>query len=88
MTAKDNNGIDLMLVAWNADDTVALPLKADPTSHRLQTSDGTSGSDLGSKRAARSENAVTTLLALSSDDDGVIVPLYTNSSGELLIDSS
>ena len=74
-----------MLGVLNTDGATPTLPKASPSTHILQVSDGSNGTDFSRPRAARDENVVTTLLA--TDANGTIIPLYVNSSGQLLIDS-
>lgn len=75
-----------MIGVLNTDGATVTRVKATPSTHALDISDGTTGSDLGSARAARDENGETTLMA--SDTNGTKIPLYVNSSGALLIQST
>ena len=75
-----------MLAMLNTDGTTITPIKATPSTHRLDVADGTSGSDAGRDTSAHDDNQRTTLLA--TDANGVIVTLWANSSGALLIKSS
>lgn len=82
---KDNNNVPTILGVLNTDGATSTVIKADPSTHYLDTSDGSSGSDLGNDSAGRDQNSVTTLSA--TDSNGNIIPLYADSSGNLLINS-
>lgn len=84
----DNNNITTMLGVLNTDGATPTNIKADPTTHILKSSDGTTGSDLGTDHAARDNNGVPVLMAVSSVDGSTTVPLYVDSSGNLLIKST
>jgi hypothetical protein len=83
---KDNNGVEAMLGVLNTDGVTPTLIKADPTTHILAVSDGTTGSDFGNDWADRDNNTITTLIA--TDADGNIINLYANSSNELLIQTT
>lgn len=85
---RDNNQIPVILGLLNTDGSTPTVVKANPTTHILDVSDGTTGSDLTGDNALRDDNRVTTLLAASSSDGSTPVPLYVNSSGQLLIDNT
>lgn len=70
----------------NTDGVTPTNVKIDPTTHVLDSDDNTTGSDLGNDLADRDDNGRTTLIA--TDANSAIIPLYVNSSGQLLIDSS
>lgn len=88
MNAKrDSNGVAVSQGVLNSDGVTPTSLTAVPTTHVLQVSDGTTGSDNGTTNAKRDANQVTDLMALSTD--GVTpVALYVDSSGNLLTKST
>ena len=86
--ARDNNHIPTMIGVLNTDGTTPTRVQADPDTHFVKASDAATGSDAGNKRAYRDNNNVTTLVAESSAGDGVIINLYVDSSGRLLIQST
>ena len=89
MTAKkDQNQIPVILGILNTDGETPTPPTANPTTHVLGTSDGTTGSDLSGDIASRDENGITTMIVVSEVDGITPVELYVNSSGKLLIDST
>lgn len=82
----DNNRVPLAIGVLNTDGATPTPIKANPTTHVVDTADGTTGSDFGNDWAARDDNVKTTMLA--TDASGNIIPLYVNSSGQLLVKST
>lgn len=85
---KDKNFVDTMIGVLNTDGETPTLIKADPDNNCIKVNDGTSGSDLGSDDAARDDNQVPILMAVSSSDGATPVPLYVNSDGEVLIKST
>ena len=89
MTAKrDNNYVPTITGLLDSDGSTVTAIRANPSTMTIDTEDSNGGSDNGGTVAARDENYVTTLVAVSSSDGTTPVPLYVNSSGELLIKSS
>ena len=86
--AHDDNRVVSMLGVLNTDGASPTRIKSDPTTHEILVSDGTTGSDLGADNAARDNSGVPVLMAVSSVDGVTPVPLYVNSSGQLLIKST
>lgn len=84
----DNNQISTMTGMLNTDGITPTRMQADPTGHTLLASDGTSGSDFGSDNAGQDNNGIRILMAVSEVDGTTPVPLYINSSGQLLIDTT
>ena len=84
--SRDNNNIPTMMGVLNTDGTTPTLIKIDPTTHVLDISDGTTGSDLGADIIERDDNSESTIAA--TDANGNIINLYVNSSGQLLIDST
>lgn len=82
---KDENGVSSLLGTLNSDGKTVVPILANPTSHRLNMSDGVSGSDNGPQNAPRDENDVPALIAVSSADGRTPIPIYADSSGRLLV---
>jgi len=85
---RDNNFVTTMVGVLNTDGTTPTNVKINPTTHILDISDGTSGTDYGNEEAERDDNGVTTLIAVSSSDGTTPVPIYINSSGQLLTKST
>ena len=82
----DANVVPVAEGVLNTDGATPKMLEADPTTHALDVSDGTNGSDFGNDWAARDDNARTTLVATDTDEN--IIPLYVDSGGNLLIKST
>lgn len=82
---RDNSGVTVIMGVLNTDGVTPTPVKVS-TSHILDVSNGSTGSDFGLDAADRDENSVTTMAA--TDALGNIIPLYVNSSGQLLIDTN
>ncbi len=85
---RDSNQIPALLGVLNTNGLTVVPILADPTSHALKVSDGSTGSDNGPTNAKRDQNQVTTLVATSSVDGKTPVVVYADASGNLLIDSN
>lgn len=85
---KDNNSVNIAAGVLNTDGETPTMLEADPSDHSLDVDDNTTGSDAGSNNASRDDNRVTTLLAVSSSDESTPVPLFVDSDGNLLVDST
>ena len=85
---RDENMVPTMTGVLNTDGVTVTLIKADPTTHVIDTSDGSTGSDLGADNAKRDSNNVPVLMAVSSSDGSTPVPLYVNSSGQLLVKST
>ena len=76
---RDENNVPTIIGVLNTDGSTIVPIKAD---------DNTTGSDNGPNRALHDDNFVPTILAVSSVDGVTPVAVYTDSSGNLLIDSN
>lgn len=85
---RDQNNVPTLIGVLNTDGTTVTRVKADPTGHGLEVSDGTTGSDHGTLNAKRDENDVPCLMAVSSVDGKTPVAVYVDSSGNLLIQST
>lgn len=83
---RDNNQIPVSEGVLNTDGVTPTAPQIDPTTHVLSTADGTSGSDFGNDAAARDNNGNPVMCA--TDTNGAIVPLYVDSSGNLLVKST
>lgn len=86
--AKDSNFTSSLTAALNSDGSTIVAVKANPSTHGLLMSDGTTGSDRGPANALHDANNVPTLLAVSSADGTTIVVVYADSSGKLLTKST
>lgn len=86
---RDENFVPTITAILNDDGTTITNLTAEPTTHGLDASDGSTGSDMGpTGLALRDGNFVTTLIAVSEADGETPVPIYANSDGKILIDSN
>lgn len=89
MTAKrDNNNVPTITALLDSDGSTVTAIRANPSTMTMYTEDSSGGSDNGGTLAGRDGNYVTTLVAVSDSDGATPIPLYVNSSGELLIKSS
>lgn len=84
---RDNNRQPTLLGTLNTDGLTPVPIKVD-SSHSLQTSDGTTGSDYGRGSAVRDGNRIPVILGVSSADGVTPVEIYCDSSGNLLVQST
>ena len=87
---RDANQRPVLSGILNTDGVTITPVKADPTTHIINTSDDTTGSDNGNNGgiAMLDENSVAVGTAVSSSDGVSIVELYVDASGNLLINSN
>lgn len=86
---RDSNFIPTLLGTSNADGTTPVAIKANPSTHVISVSDGTTGSDLSGDIASRDANAIPVFLAVSEADNTTPVAVYADpATGELLIDST
>lgn len=83
---KDDNQVPVVAGVLNTDGATVTKVKVDPSTHILQTSDGTTGTDFGNDSAVRDANGEP--VAIATDANGNIIPLYVDSSGNLLIQST
>lgn len=84
---RDENTQASLITALNTNGTTLVRNLADPTTNRLKVSDGTTGSDHGPANALRDNNFVTSLIATSSADGVTPVVVYSDASGNLLVNS-
>lgn len=86
---KDNNSINTLLATQQTDGETPEKVEADPSSNALKVADASTGSDnSSSNEAKRDDNKIAVIMAVSSVDGVTPVPVYINTSGELLIDSN
>ncbi len=85
---KDQNFVNSMTAVLNTDGKTIINLTANPSTHALGVQDSTVGSDYGPTDALKDTNNTSTLLAVSYVDGLTIVPLYADSNGNLLTDST
>ena len=86
--AKDNNKVSAITGVLNTNGTTVSRIEIDPTTHVLDINDGVTGSDFGADLAARDANSVPVLIAVSEVDGVTPVPVYVDSDGKLLIDTT
>ena len=85
---KDENFVNTLTGTLNTDGKTVVGVEANPSDHGLYVQDGTTGTDHGPLNAPRDGNDVPVLLAVSSADGVTVVPVYADSSGNLLIQST
>lgn len=94
----DSNSISTLTGALNTNGDDIVRVQADASTHALKVNDNTTGSDFGPANALHDENDRPTLIAVSSTTATVgginyvqnVTPvvIYTDSSGNLLVDST
>lgn len=84
----DSNNVRALGCALNSDGTTVVAVLANPTTHALKVSNGTTGSDNGVASAVRDSNFRPVLMATSSADGTTPVEVYADSSGNLLVKST
>lgn len=84
----DENNKKTLIATSSSDGKTVVRLLASVSTHRLHTSNGTGGSDLGPSNAKTDENGGSTIMAISSVDGVTPVVVYADSSGNLLIQST
>ena len=83
---RDANRVPTAIAVSDADGATPVLLQADPVSHGIKLSHGTTGSDLGPTNAIHDANRVPSMVAVSSVDGVTPVVLYADpSTNELLI---
>lgn len=87
-TPRDNNGIPTALGTLDTDGVTVVSIKVDSTSHGLKIDDNTTGTGFASSSADRDANRATAIWGVSSADGTTPIYIATDSSGNLLIDSS
>lgn len=75
-------------MAVETDGATLINVEADPSTHALSTSNGTSGSDNGPTTSLHDSNHVPILMAVSNVDGKTPVAIYADSSGDLLVKST
>lgn len=94
----DSNSVATLTGALSSNGDSAVRVKANASTHALQVDDNTTGSDFGPANALHDDNNRPTLIAVSSVTGTVggiayvqgVTPVvvYTDSSGNLLVDST
>jgi len=85
---RDNNKIPTILATLNTSALTPTLVQVNPTNHRILVEDAVTGSDFGGNPAKRDNSGISVMMAVSSVDGVTPVPLYINSSGQLLIQST
>jgi hypothetical protein len=85
---KDDNFVSTLTAVLNSNGVTIMNVGANPTTHLLNVSDGTTGSDLGPTNALKDTNNVSTLLGTSYVDGFTPVSIYADINGNLLVDST
>lgn len=83
----DNNNVST-LIAVETDGLTLINIKADPSTHRLGTANGSSGSDSGPTVSKHDGNHVHILMATSSLDGKTPVAVYADINGNILVQST
>ncbi len=86
--SRDENSVATILGTLNTTGASTVRIKVNASTHALKVSDGTSGTDYGPKNALRDENDIPAVMAVSSADGVTPVSVYTDSNGNLLIQST
>lgn len=85
---KDQNAVTSLMGVLNTTGASVVNITANPSTHGLNISDGTTGTDHGPLVALRDDNNRPTLIATSYLDGVTPVVIYSDSSGNLLVDST
>lgn len=84
----DANRQQMIMGTLNTDGRTVVAIKVNPSNHALKADDNTTGSSFSVLTNQRDANRKTTLWAVSSADGVTPIYIATDSSGNLLIDSS
>lgn len=86
----DENGRPSIIGASNLNGTTIIQVQASTTSHALSVNNGYIGIDSGNNNgnAMLDENSKAVWVALSASANGSFVEVYTNSSNQVLIQST
>ena len=87
-TSRDSNRIPTIMGTLNADGLTPVSVKVNSSTHSLDVSDGTTGTNHPFVDAQRDANRVSVIWGVSSADGVTPIPIYINSSGRLLIQST
>ncbi len=86
---RDDNNVETLICASNADGSTPVPVKVNQSTHIVEISDGTTGSDLSGDDAARDNNGRPIAMGVSSADGVTPVPIYADpANGKLLVDTT
>jgi hypothetical protein len=85
---KDANSVSTLICPLNTDGVTIQRVYVNPTTHAMNISNGTTGTDYGFTRAIKDDNGVAVLVGVSSADFSTPVDIYADSSGNLLTKST
>lgn len=85
--SKDDNRVSTLIAALDTDGTTPTRVKVDASTKALNIADGTTGTDNGVNRAVKDGNRIPVWLGVSSADGTTPVEIYSDSNGNLLINS-
>lgn len=83
---KDKNFVNSLTAVLNG--VTIKTIAANPITHKLEVNTGTSGTDLGPADALKDANHVPTLIAISSADGKTPVVVYSDTNGNLMVQST
>lgn len=86
--SRDGNGVPAIIAVSNTDGATIVAIQANPTTHALEVSDGTTGTDLSAANARRDQNSVPASQATSTDEKTPIMLYGDQTDGKLLIKST
>jgi hypothetical protein len=81
---RDGNNVPTLRAALNTDGKTVINVLANPTSHALFASNGSSGTNHGTTNAQRDLDHHPILLGVSYVDGKTPVEIYADSNGNLL----
>ncbi len=85
---RDGNFIPTLRAALNTDGVTIMNVCANPVTHALCISDGTTGTDHGTTNAQRDKDFHADLMAVSSSGYITPVEVYADSGSKLLVKST
>lgn len=84
----DANNQPMLIGTLNTDGTTVVAIKVNPATHGIKYVDDTTGSSFTTTNVQRDANRKPAIWGVSSVDGVTPVSIYTDSSGNLLIDST
>ncbi len=84
----DASGRQSITGVLNTDGITIVRAEVNPSNHGLIVNDAGTGSDAGGGTAEIDANGRETWFVESSNNDGTLVAVYINASGEILVDSN
>lgn len=85
---RDNNNVPTKIGVLNTNGATIVRLTANPTTHSLKISDGTTGSNHGPASALRDDNDITVMMGVSSSDFSTPTVIYLDVNGKLMTQST